>query len=105
MGAAPAVANRPRRQRPRLGPGGTDHRAPQPERPGSALAAVPRATGRGLGLPPPGVYPLHALALVLGLLFVAGAVVVFVLHASGHILLTPYLALCLILAVVNGAYG
>src|SRR5262249_13069161 len=46
----------------------------------------------------PASYPLQALALVLGLLFAAGVVVVGTLHAFGHILVTPYLALCLILA-------
>jgi hypothetical protein len=61
--------------------------------------------GVAWGYLPQAYYALHALALVLGLLFAAGVVVVFVLHASGHILLTPYLALCLILAVVNGVYG
>src|SRR5262249_5525977 len=50
-------------------------------------------------------YPLHALALVLGLLFLAGVVVICALHGYGHTLVTPYLALCLILAVVNGVYG
>jgi hypothetical protein len=61
--------------------------------------------GVAWGYLPQAYYPLHALALVLGLLFAAGVVVVFVLHAYGHILVTPYLALCLILAVVNGVYG
>jgi hypothetical protein len=62
--------------------------------PGVAWGYLPRAS-----------YPLHALALVLGLVFLAGVAVVFILHAYGHILVTPYLALCLILAVVNGVYG
>jgi hypothetical protein len=61
--------------------------------------------GVAWGYLPPAAYPLHALALVLGLLFAAAVVVVFALHAFGHVLLTPYLALCLILAVVNGVYG
>jgi hypothetical protein len=61
--------------------------------------------GVAWGYLPPASYPLHALALVVGLLFAAGVVVVCVLHAFGHILVTPYLALCLILAVVNGVYG
>jgi hypothetical protein len=61
--------------------------------------------GVAWGYLPPASYPLHAVALVLGLVFAAGVVVVFALHALGHILVTPYLALCLILALVNGAYG
>jgi hypothetical protein len=61
--------------------------------------------GVAWGYLPEAYYPLHALALVLGLLFLAGTVVVIVLHISGHVLVTPYLALCLILAVVNGVYG
>src|SRR5262249_25515399 len=61
--------------------------------------------GVAWGYLPPAYYPLHAVALVLGVLFAIGVVVIGVLHASGHILLTPYLALCLILAVVNAVYG
>jgi hypothetical protein len=61
--------------------------------------------GVALGYLPEAYYPLHALALVLGLLFLAGVVAVLVLHSLGHVLVTPYLALCLILAVVNGVYG
>src|SRR5262249_34562765 len=61
--------------------------------------------GVAWGYLPPADYPLHALALVLGLLFAAGVVVVAVLHGLGHTLVTPYLALCLMLGVVNGIYG
>jgi hypothetical protein len=61
--------------------------------------------GVAWGYLPEAYYPLHAFALVLGLLFVAGVVVVGILHALGHVLVTPYLALCLILAVVNVVYG
>jgi hypothetical protein len=61
--------------------------------------------GVAWGYLPPSAYPLQAVALMFGLLFAAGVVVLAVLHASGHILVTPYLALCLILAVVNVVYG
>jgi hypothetical protein len=50
-------------------------------------------------------HPVNALALLLGVLFVAGVAVVAFLHATGHSLITPYLVLCLMLGVVNGAYG
>jgi hypothetical protein len=50
-------------------------------------------------------YPLHALALVLGVLFAVGVCAVALLHAAGHVLITPYLVLCLLLGVVNGVYG
>jgi hypothetical protein len=61
--------------------------------------------GVAWGYLPPEDYPLQAVALVLGLLFATGVIVVAVLHSLGHVLITPYLALCLLLGVVNGVYG
>ena len=61
--------------------------------------------GVAWGYLPPEDHPLHALALLLGLIFAAGIAAAGVLHALGHTLISPYLVLCLILAVFNGAYG
>ncbi len=61
--------------------------------------------GVAWGYLPAADYALHAMALLLDLLFAAGIAVAAVLDHLGHTLITPYLAMCLIFAVVNGIYG
>jgi hypothetical protein len=48
-------------------------------------------------------YPLHALALELGLAFLAAVVVVYLLYL--RLTFTPVVALCLLLAAFNAVYG
>jgi hypothetical protein len=61
--------------------------------------------GVAWGYLPASEHALHAMALILGLLFAAGIAAAGVLDFLGHTLITPYLAMCLIFAVVNGIYG
>lgn len=50
-------------------------------------------------------HPLHSVAFLLAILIGAGVTAAGILHSLGHVLVSPYLALCLILAIVNVAYG
>src|SRR5262249_38876973 len=61
--------------------------------------------GIAWGFVRPEDHGINALAVLLGLLFAVGVTVAFVLHLLGHILVSPYLVLCLMLGVVNGIYG
>jgi hypothetical protein len=61
--------------------------------------------GIAWGFLPPEDHPLHALALLLGIVFAALVAVTVWLHVNGYSLVTPFVVLCLILGICNSVHA